>query len=165
MDLVTPSLGLIFWQTLTFLIVLFVLSRVAWKPIMQTLKEREDTIETALKSAEAARNEMQSLQANNEKMLQEARIERDRILKEAQSTSAALIAEAKDKANVEGTRMIDAARQAINTEKAAAMADLKNYVATLSIDIAEKVLRKELADAPAQKALVQGFLTDAGKRN
>jgi F-type H+-transporting ATPase subunit b len=132
---------------------------------LQTLKEREETIESALKSAEAARNEMQALQANNEKMMQEARIERDRMLKDAQATAATLINEAKDKAIQEGARQLDAARQAIVTEKAAAMADLKNYVATLSIDIAEKVLRKELADAPAQKSLVEGFLRDSDKKN
>ncbi|SFC17043.1 F-type H+-transporting ATPase subunit b [Flexibacter flexilis DSM 6793] len=165
MDLVTPGLGLIFWQALTFIIVLVVLSKVAWKPILNTLKEREETIESALKAADAARSEMQALQANNEKLLQEARIERDRVLREAETTATAIVIEAKDKANEEATRLLENARLAINNEKAAALADIKNYVASLSIEMAEKVLRKELADASAQKSLVEGYLRDMDKKN
>lgn len=165
MDLVTPGLGLIFWQALTFIIVLTVLSKVAWKPILSTLKEREEAIDGALKAAEAARNEMATLQATNEKLLQEARIERDRVLREAETTATAIVIEAKDKANEEAARMLENARMAIQNEKSAAMADIKNYVASLSIEMAEKVLRKELADASAQKSLVEGYLRDMDKKN
>src|SRR4051812_21371790 len=108
MDLVTPGLGLIFWQTLTFLIVFFLLAKFAWKPIMASLKEREDSIEEALGAAQKAKEEMVKLQAANENLLLEARNERDKILKEAAAAGTLMINEAKDKATLEGTRMIEA---------------------------------------------------------
>src|SRR5688572_24189722 len=146
MDLVTPGIGLIFWQTLTFLVVLFLLSKFAWKPIMSSLREREESIETALSQAEKARLEMQSLMANNEKLLAEARVERDRILREAQEAGNQMIEQAKEKSTAEGNRMIAHAREAINMEKQAALTEVQNLVGSLSINIAEKLLRRELSD-------------------
>src|SRR5687767_9069103 len=110
MSLVTPEFGLIFWQLVTFLLVFFLLSKFAWKPIVESLKEREQTIHEALSAASKAKEEMQRLQAANENLLQEARFERDRILKEAQSTASSIVNEAKEKANTEGLRLIENAR-------------------------------------------------------
>jgi F-type H+-transporting ATPase subunit b len=160
MDLVTPNIGLIFWQLVTFLIVLFLLSKFAWKPIMQSLKERDASIEQALSQAERAKIEMQTLKSENEKLLAEARLERDRILKDATESGNALVEMAKTKANEEGARMITQAREAIETEKKAALAEVKNLAATLSIDIAEKILRKELQNETAQQELVKNYIAE-----
>ena len=161
MELVTPGIGLIFWQALTFLVVLFLLSKFAWKPIMSSLREREESIENALSQAEKARLEMQALMANNEKMVAEARVERDRILREAQEAGNQMIEEARNKASVEGNRMVEQARIAINMEKQAALTEVQNLVGTLSINIAEKLLRRELSDNQAQQNLVKEYLKDA----
>ena len=161
MDLVTPGIGLIFWQTLTFLVVLFLLSKFAWKPIMSSLREREESIETALSQAEKARLEMQSLMANNEKLLAEARVERDRILREAQEAGNQMIEEARGKASAEGNRMVEQARIAINMEKQAALTEVQNLVGSLSINIAEKLLRRELSDNQSQQELVKEYLKEA----
>lgn len=161
MDLVTPGLGLIFWQTITFLIVFFLLAKFAWKPIMASLKEREDTIDQALSAAKTAKEEMLKLQAANENALQEARLERDKILKEAASAAAFMINEAKDKAVEEGARLIEAAREAINNEKQAALTEVKNQAANLSVQIAEKLLRKELSTETAQRELVSEYIKEA----
>src|SRR5688572_28574219 len=133
MDLVTPNIGLIFWQLITFLVVLFLLSKFAWKPIMHSLKERDDSIAQALSQAERAKIEIQTLKSENEKLLAEARLERDRILKEATESGNALVEMAKNKANEEGARMITQAREAIETEKKAALAEVKNLASTLSL--------------------------------
>ncbi|RAU84410.1 F0F1 ATP synthase subunit B [Pontibacter arcticus] len=159
MDLVTPGFGLIFWQAVTFLIVLFLLSKFAWKPIMNALSEREASIENALSAAEKAKLEIQGLKAENEKLLAEARLERDRILKEASDAGNALIETARNKANEEGTRMVQQARESIENEKRAAIAEVKNMAAALSIDIAERILRKELADPSAQQTLAQDYIS------
>lgn len=159
MDLVTPGFGLIFWQAVTFLIVLFLLSKFAWKPIMNALSEREASIENALSAAEKAKLEIQGLKAENEKLLAEARLERDRILKEASDAGNALIETARNKANEEGARMVQQARESIENEKRAAIAEVKNMAAALSIEIAERILRKELADPSAQQALAQDYIS------
>lgn len=161
MELVTPGIGLIFWQTVTFLIVLFLLSKFAWKPIMSALKEREKTIETALASAEQARAEMQQLKASNEALLQQARLERDAILKDAQEAANNIIGEARTKAITEADRIIANAKATIETEKQAALTELKNQVASLSIEIAEKVLRKQLSSDAAQKELVAQYINES----
>lgn len=161
MSLVTPEFGLIFWQTVTFLIILFLLSKFAWKPIMSGLKEREDSIEEALSAANKAKQEMQNLKAANEALLQEARQERDNMLREAQTAAANIMAEAKDKAVAEGNRLIEGARQAINNEKAAALAEVKNQAASLSLQIAEKLLKRELANETAQRELVSEYIKEA----
>ena len=158
--LVTPELGLIFWQLVIFLIVLFLLAKFAWKPILSSLKEREDSIEGALRMADQAKLEMQELRAGNEKLLADARLERDRIIKEATTLANQLIEQAKNKANEEGGRMIVQAREAIQNEKNAALAEVKNTAAQLSIDIAERILRRELTDSNSQKELVDSYLKD-----
>ncbi|UOQ66654.1 F0F1 ATP synthase subunit B [Hymenobacter volaticus] len=158
--LVTPELGLIFWQLVIFLIVLFLLAKFAWKPILTSLKQREDSIEGALRMADQAKLEMQELRAGNEKLLADARLERDRIIKEATALANQLIEQAKNKANEEGGRMIVQAREAIQNEKNAALAEVKNTAAQLSIDIAERILRRELTDTDSQKELVNSYLKD-----
>lgn len=158
MELVTPGLGILFWQTLTFLIVLALLTKFAWKPITKALRDREASISDALLAAERARSEMQKLQSDNEKLLQEARNERDKILKEAKDAARATVEEAKEKALAEGSRLLEAARTAIQNEKMAALTEVKNQVAVLSLEIAEKLLRKELKEDNAQKALTEKFI-------
>ena len=158
--LVTPHLGLIFWSALTFIIVLFVLSKYAWKPILNAVKERELSIERALSQAEKARNEMAKLQAENEKLLEEARVERDKILREAQVVAANIVNDAKSKASEEGNRLLENAKSAITIEKNAALSEIKTQVATLSVQIAEKLLRRELQSEKAQQELVSDYISD-----
>lgn len=160
MEFVTPGIGLIFWMSVTFLIVLFLLKKFAWKPILNMIHEREASIEEALASAEKAKREMKELQANNERIINEARAERDKMLKEARETKDAIIAEAKGKAQKEADRLLAIARENIQNEKNAAIADLKNQVATLSIEIAEKILKEHLSSDDKQKALVKNLLQD-----
>jgi F-type H+-transporting ATPase subunit b len=161
MNLVTPGLGLIFWQLITFLLVLFLLARFAWKPIMNSLREREETIEGALRAAEQAKADMTKLKAENEKLLEDARVERDAMLKKAQLTSEAIVEEAKNKASVESAKIVESAKQQINAERLAAVADIKRQVATLSIEIAEKLLRNQLREEKAQRDLVDQLVKDA----
>ncbi len=160
MDLVKPAIGLIFWMTLSFGIVLFILGKFAWKPILKALKDREGSIQDALDTAKRTKEEMAALKSDNEKLLNQARAERDLMLKEARDTKDAIIAEAKNKATIEANKMIKSAREAINTEKMAAIAELKSQVATLSVEIAEKILRHELANDDKQKALMADLLKD-----
>lgn len=158
MELVTPSIGLIFWSTLSFLILMFLLTKFAWKPITSALKEREESIDNALKQAEAAREQMLALKNDNERLLNEARAERDRLLKEASEIKDQILAKAKSDAKSEGEKMITAAKEAIEREKLNAMNQLKAQVAVLSVDMAEKVLRKTLADRSQQEAFVNDNL-------
>lgn len=160
MELVKPAFGLIFWMIVSFSLILFLLKKFAWKPILDMLKERENTIADALSSAQKAKEEMASLKADNEKLLQEARNERDQLLKEARDTKEAIINEARTKAGEEANKMLAVARENITNEKMAAITELKNYVATLSIEIAEKVLKQELAEPAKQKQLVESLLKD-----
>lgn len=160
MELVKPAIGLIFWMTLTFVIVLFLLKKFAWKPILNIIKEREISITQALESAEQAKREMKNLKAGNEKLLQEARLERDKILKEATEIRETMLNEAKTKAKQEAEKIIVSARETINNEKNAAIAELKNQVASLSIEIAEKILKSELSSEDKQKTLVSNLLQD-----
>jgi F-type H+-transporting ATPase subunit b len=160
MDLIIPSAGLIFWQLFGFLALLFILIKFAWKPILATLAEREASIDNALKAAEQARNEMATLKAENEKLLQEARIERDTILSKAQEASAKMIEDAKTEAGKQGALMIENAKAVIETEKKAALTEVKNQVAMLTLEVTEKLLRKNLSDDKAQSALVDEFIKD-----
>ncbi|PJJ48639.1 F0F1 ATP synthase subunit B [Hymenobacter chitinivorans] len=160
MELITPNIGLIFWQLVIFLIVLFLLAKFAWKPILGSLKEREDSIESALRMADQAKLEMQQLKAGNEKLIAEARMERDKMMQEATMMANQLIEQAKSKATEEGSRMIMQAREAIQNEKHAALTEVKNTAAKLSIDIAERILRRELADSGSQQQLVDSYLKD-----
>ena len=158
MDLITPSVGLIFWTAVVFIILLVLLRSLAWKPILSAVKEREQSIEDALNAAKKAKEEMALLNAQNEKIMKEARAERDAILKEAREMKENIINEAKNSATVEANKLIENAKTAIQNEKSSAMADIKNQVGQLSIEIAEKILTKELADKSAQVALVNDVI-------
>lgn len=158
MDLITPSVGLIFWTAVVFIILLVLLRSLAWKPILSAVKEREQSIEDALNAAKKAKEEMALLNAQNEKILKEARAERDAILKEAREMKENIINEAKNSATVEANKLIENAKTAIQNEKASAMADIKNQVGQLSIEIAEKILTKELSDKSAQESLVNDVI-------
>ncbi|MCS6821636.1 MAG: F0F1 ATP synthase subunit B [Microscillaceae bacterium] len=158
MDLIKPEFGLIFWQTVTFLVVVFVLSRVAWKPIINGLKEREKSIAEALEKAEQARKEVALSQANNEKLLEEARIERDKIIRLAQKAADDFRNEACNKASAEAAKIIEEAKKAIETEKQQALAQIKTQIATLSIEIAEKLLKQQLENPEKQKQLVENLI-------
>jgi F-type H+-transporting ATPase subunit b len=160
MDLIIPSAGLIFWQLIGFLALLFVLVKFAWKPMLASLAEREASIDGALKSAEQARNEMANLKAENEKLLQEARLERDVILKKAQDASVKMIEDAKTEASKQGAQLIESAKAVIETEKKAALTEVKNQVALLTLEVTEKLLRKKLSDDKAQVELVDQFIKD-----
>ena len=151
MDLLLPDTGLFIFQTVAFLILLFVLGKFAWKPILAGLKEREETIEGALAAAEQAKNEMAALQADNEKLLAEARAERDKVLKEAVATANAIKEEAKEETSKITAKMIEEAKATIENEKRAALAEVKTQVAELSREITEKILKKELGDKKAQQ--------------
>ena len=158
--LVSPDPGLFIWSTVAFLILFFLLSKFAWKPIVQALDERERSIEDALSKAEMAKAEMAKLISENEELLREARLERDNILKEAKEIKDQIINDAKDSAKVEGAKLIETAKTEITNQKLAAMAEIKNQVSTLSLDIAEKVLRKQFEDQDKQQALVNDLLHD-----
>ncbi|WP_419700898.1 F0F1 ATP synthase subunit B [Mucilaginibacter sp. NFX135] len=160
MDLVTPDLGLVVWTTVSFLILLFLLGKFAWKPILGALNDRERFIEDSLSKAEAAKDEMARLTNENESLLKQARAERDQILSEARKVKEQMIADAKELAHKEGARMIELARVEINNQKSIAMADVKNQVATLSLQIAEKVLRKQFEDHQKQDELVSQLLKE-----
>jgi F-type H+-transporting ATPase subunit b len=160
MGIVTPGFGLIFWTTITFFLLLFLLAKFAWKPILKAVQDREQAIDSALKAAEAAKSEMASLQSSNEQLLKEAREEREQILKEARTMRDKTIAEAKTAASEEAAKVLDAARAQIHNEKMAAMTEVKNQVAQLAIDMSERILRAELKDANAQKAMVDRAMED-----
>ncbi|MFM2155985.1 MAG: synthase subunit [Bacteroidota bacterium] len=160
MELVKPEFGLVFWMTVSFLIVVFILRKFAWGPILSSLKERETSIEDALNAAKKAKDEVANMKAENEQLLKQARNERDMMLKEARDTKDAIVNEARAKAQTEADRIITIARETIQNEKMAAITELKNQVATLSIEIAEKVIRQQLASDEKQKALVNDLLKD-----
>lgn len=160
MDLVTPGIGLIFWTGVIFLTLLLILTKVAWKPINKMIENRNQSIEDALKMAEKAREEMKELQANNEKILAEARAERDKMLKEAREMKEQIISQAKDEASKEMERIRKNVTMEIEAQKASAVEELKNTVADLSIQIAEKLVRKELKSDADHQQLVESLLKD-----
>ena len=160
MEFVTPDLGTIFWMVIIFGVTLFILKKFAWKPILHGLKTREESIADALSSAEKAREEMKNLKAGNEKILAEAKREREAILREAVELKNKLITEAKQQAADEGQKMINNAKSQIEAEKNAAVEDFRRQVVDLSVEIAGKVLRKELENESKQKELVQDMLSD-----
>jgi len=161
MNLVTPGIGMIFWSTLFFLILLFVLGKLAWPAILTAVKARNESIRRALDAAEKAKEEMSQLQADNEKILAEAKAERDALLKEAKDVKDKLIAEAREKAAEEAKKLVKNARDSIRSEKAAALDEIKEQVANLSVDIAEKILRSQLEDRQKQKELVDKMINEA----
>ncbi|MBA4304364.1 MAG: ATP synthase F0 subunit B [Sphingobacteriaceae bacterium] len=160
MNLITPEIGLIFWTGITFLILLFLLRKFAWKPILGAVEERDNKINAALNAAEEARKEIANLAAENEKLLNEARAEKDRIIADAKKTRETMISEAKAIADSEAKRMIETARASIENEKNAALTEVKNLVAGLSIDIAEKLLRKQFENNAEQQAFVKKHIED-----
>lgn len=155
------SIGLFFWQSVLFIALLLLLRKYAWKPILNAVNDREEGIKTALEAADNAKLEMQNLQADNEKLLKEARAEREAMLKDARDIKNKMIEDAKEEARNEANKMIAQAQVSIETEKKAAIADLKSQVANLSIDIAEKVVREELSDKKKHEKLVESMLGDA----
>jgi len=154
------SYGLFFWQLIILLIVIFILGKFAWKPIVNALEEREQGISDALEAAEKAKLEMARLTNENGQLLKEAREERDNILKEAKVLKDKIVAEAKEQAQIEGAKLIDQARREIEDQKIKALAEVKNQVSSLSLDIARKVLTKEFEDQSKQEALVSDLLKD-----
>ena len=155
------ELGLFFWQVIIFIGLIFLLKKFAWKPILDAVNEREEGIKNALLSADNARKEIQNLQADNQRILQEARMERDALLKDARDIKDKMVADAKNEAQAQGQKMIEQAKAAIESEKNAAMAELKLQVSTLSLEIAEKLLKDELSNKAAQVKLVEKMLGDA----
>ncbi|WP_346985510.1 F0F1 ATP synthase subunit B [Chryseobacterium sp. POE27] len=158
MGIIEPGIGLLFWMTLTFVILLFLLAKFAWKPIVNAINDRETSIVDALNQATLARKEMETLKEDNERIIREAKIERDAILKEAREIKDRIVGEAKDVAKAEGDKLIEAAKQTINAEKNAAMADIKTQIGALSVNIAESILKQKLDNSEAQNELVQNYL-------
>lgn len=160
MDLVTPGIGMIFWTTLFFLVLLFILRKFAWPAILSAVHARNDSIRKALESAEKARQEMTKLQATNEKILAEAKAERDAMMKDARDVKDKIISEAKEKASQEASKLLRNAREAIQNEKASAITEMKEQMALLSVDIAEKILKQKLSGDKEQKKLVEKLVDD-----
>ena len=152
------SVGLFFWQSLLFIALILLLKKFAWGPILSAVEEREEGIKEALELAQKAKEEMQALNADNERILAEARVERDILLKEAREMKDEIVREAKDQANTEADKILLSAKEKLNHEKLKALTELKNQVADMSIDIAEKILRSELSDVNKQKELVAQVL-------
>jgi F-type H+-transporting ATPase subunit b len=160
MQLLEPGIGLIFWQTVVFLLLLLILAKLAWRPIINSLRERDRSIQDALDTAEKARHEMSQLKSDNEKLLQEAREERERILRQAREVSAKMREEAQHQAKKISDKIVEDARAAINVEKQAAMKEIKVQVAMFSLEIAEKLIKKNLSGDKAQKELVETYVKD-----
>ncbi|MFT4785357.1 MAG: F-type H+-transporting ATPase subunit b [Cyclobacteriaceae bacterium] len=160
MELLTPGIGLIFWQIVVFVLLFILLAVFVWKPVAEALRAREGSIEDSLKAAELAKEEMEQIRTDNEYLLQEARIERDEIIKKATEAAALIKEAAKSETKKIADKMIADAKAAIQTEKKAALLEVKNLVSTLSIEIAEKIIREKLAGDKAQKELVDKFLKE-----
>ena len=155
MELLLPGLGLVFWTLLAFIVVFFILKKFAWKPILESLKERETGIATSIASAETMKAEMAALKSENEEVLAQARDERAKIIKEAKDVSDKMIADAKEKARGEFDRIVSEAQAAITQQKNAALIDVKNQVGNMVIEVAEKVLRRELSDKAVQENYIK----------
>jgi F-type H+-transporting ATPase subunit b len=160
MDLLIPEIGLVVWHSIAFLTLLFLLTKFAWKPVLKAIHDRERNIEDALASAEKAKLEMARLTNQNEQLLKEARLERDEILKEAKVLKDKIVAEAHAQAQADGAKLLDQARKEIEDQKKRAIAEVKNQVSTLSIEVARKLLQREFEDAGKQEALVADLLKD-----
>ena len=158
MDLVTPDVGLLFWTLVSFTILYLILRKFAWGPILGAVKEREESIKAALDAADNAKKEMENLKADNEKILNEAKIERETMLKEAREMKSKLISDAEDEAKIKAKKMVEAAKTAIQNEKNSAMNELKNTVVDLSVGIAEKLISEELADKDKQLKMIEDIL-------
>jgi F-type H+-transporting ATPase subunit b len=160
MELLTPGTGLIIWQAFVFLLLVILLGRLAWKPILGSLKERETSIQQALDSAEKAKAEMASLKSDNEKLLKEAREERDKILREAREAASRLHDQAQADARKNADKIIEDAKAVIQTEKMVALKEVKIQVANFSLEVAERLMKKNLASDKAQRDLVDSIIKD-----
>ena len=160
MELVTPDIGLIFWTTLVFLVLLFILTKFAWRPILNAVKEREKNIEQSLASAEKAKEEIAALQAKNEDLLIEARKERDKLLASARETADQMVAEAKNTAKAEGEKIIASAREAIRNERKVAIEQIKSEVTLLSVELAEKILKNQLDSNQKHEELINAYVRE-----
>jgi F-type H+-transporting ATPase subunit b len=161
MELVNPGIGLIFWMTLAFGTVFFVLSKFAWPSILRALKEREQHIEEALQAADITKEEMKKLKIDNEKLLKEAKDERDAILNDARKIRDKMIDEARNRANEEADRIVESARQRIENDKMAAMVEVKNQIAKVSIDIAEMILREKMKSDKVQTDFIEKLIDES----
>ena len=155
MELVTPGIGLIFWTSVVFIVLIILLKKFAWSPILKAVDDRNNSINEALSSAEKAKSEMEQLSADNKKILNKALIERDAIIKEARDIKIKTIADAKNNASIEAEKIISSAKEQIKNEKMKAMTELKNEIADISIQMAEKIIKIELKDAKSQKKLIE----------
>ena len=160
MDLILPEFGLMFWTGLVFVLLLFILTKFVWKPILNAVNTREQSITASLELAEKTKAEMLALQSQNENLLKEARAERDAIVREAKEIAVKMVDDSKNTAKVEAEKIINSARESINNEKMAAIAELKTQIAEFSIEIAEKVVRGELSSNDKQKALSEKLAAD-----
>ncbi len=160
MQLVTPGIGLIFWMLVSFSLVMYVLAKFAWKPIMKGIHQREDSIEKALEAANDAKKEMLQLKAGNEQLLRDAKDERDALMRDARKMKETIVEEARVLAGEEAARIVESARQNIQMEKMAAINELKNQIASISIEIAEKLIGKELENKQQQQLLTEKLLKD-----
>lgn len=160
MDLLSPELGLFFWTLLAFLIVFFILRKAAWKPILKSLGDREKGIADSIAQADRVRKEMSALQSQNETLLAQAREERQTMLREAKDAGDKMVAEAKERARQEGDKMIADARMQIEQQKMAALTDVKNQIGILAVEVAEKVLRRNLATDASQSEYARQLVED-----
>ena len=160
MDLLIPEYGLVIFQTIAFLLLMFLLSKFAWKPVLAAIKERENSIDDALNKAELAKQALAEMAAQNEDLMKQARAERDELLKEAKMLKDNIVNEAKLQAQTEGAKLIEKARIEIENQKKAAVAELKGQVSALSLDIAERVLRSQLDDKAKQQELITNLLKE-----
>jgi F-type H+-transporting ATPase subunit b len=158
MGLVMPDFGLLFWMVVSFSLLVWLMKKFAWKPILKSLTAREDSIEKALQSAELAKHEMIKLQAGNEKLLKEAILERERIVKEARELKDSIVRDAKNQAVVEATKVLEEAKASIARERAEAVNEMKSVISSFSLEIAEKILKEQLSDNKKQKDLVKNYL-------
>jgi len=160
MELVNPGIGLIFWMSVAFVAILYILGKFAWKPILKALKERETSIGEALQAADKAREEMKQMQFSNEQLLQEAKNERDAILAQARKIKDSIIEESKLKANEEANRILISAKESIQNEKMSAITDLKNQIGELALEIARKILIRELSEPKKQEEYIKELIKD-----
>ena len=160
MDLLKPNFGLLIWTLLAFIIVLFILGKFAWPAIVKGLKQREQSIADSLSTAEKIKAEMALMKSENEALLAKAREERALMMKEARETKDKIISEAKEQAKIDANKIVLEAQAAINTQKMAALTEVKNQVGKLVIEVSEKVLRRELGNKEAQEAHIKGLVDD-----
>ncbi|MDL1913330.1 MAG: F0F1 ATP synthase subunit B [Bergeyella sp.] len=156
--IIEPGIGLLFWKTFTFIILLFILTKYAWKPIINAVQAREVSIVDSLNQAKIAKKEMEEIRLDNERIIREAKIERDAILREAKELKERMIEEAKNGAKIEGEKIINQAKEAINSERNRALAEIKNQIGTLSLEIAEQILKKNLEDKKSHETLIENYL-------